>query len=154
MFCHNFNFSKAEEFQLNEDGRLQISRQVFNVSEYCLEETWENRTVARVCDFLEEEDRKILLIISQYLIPTLLIISDIFLLLTFFLHVVVPDSRKQIFGWMKMSTILALFLGYQWFIIILLGGPSLPHYNVLCVVLGLFMQVRTLLDYIRHFLKH
>ena len=36
--------------------------------------------------------------VSSKVTPTLLIISEVFLLLTFVLHVIVPDFRKQMFG--------------------------------------------------------
>ena len=51
-----------------------------------------------MCDQAPTQEREVLAIISETITPVLLIISEVFLLLTFVLHVIVPDFRKQMFG--------------------------------------------------------
>ena len=97
-------------------------------------------TIARVCDQTTPEHRGLLEDISGNIIAALLLISELFLFVTFVLHVLVSELRKQIFGWMKMSMVAALFLGYQWFLIILLSGPLLLAHPRLCRALPLLMQ--------------
>ena len=58
----------------------------------------EVRLVARVCDLSDPEVRRDLEVISAELTPALLIISEVFLLITFVLHAIVPEFRKQLFG--------------------------------------------------------
>ena len=58
----------------------------------------EVRLVARVCDLSDPEVRRDLEVISGKLTPALLIISEVFLLITFVLHAIVPEFRKQLFG--------------------------------------------------------
>ena len=58
----------------------------------------EVRLVARVCDLANPEDRRVIEVISSKLTPALLIISEVFLLITFVLHAIVPEFRKQLFG--------------------------------------------------------
>ena len=43
-------------------------------------------------------DSSLRAVISTKLTPALLIISEVFLLLTFVLHAIVPEFRKQMFG--------------------------------------------------------
>jgi len=78
--------------------------------------------------------------LSKYIVPILLFISEVFLFITFILHVIVPDFRKQIFGWMKMSTVASLFLAYLWLLIMMLSGPALFDYAIMCPLLGFLMQ--------------
>ena len=52
----------------------------------------------QVCDQTSPYQREVLAIISSNIVPALLIISEVFLLITFVLHVIVPDFRKQMFG--------------------------------------------------------
>jgi len=105
-----------------------------------VEENGERTTVARVCEQSTPEHRQLLQSISSNIIPALLLISELFLFVTFILHILVLELRKQIFGWMKMSMVAALFLGYQWFLIILLSGPLLLSQPGLCRALPLLMQ--------------
>ena len=50
-----------------------------------------------MCDQAPSQDREVLAAISKTITPVLLIISEVFLL-TFVLHIIVPDFRKQMFG--------------------------------------------------------
>ena len=111
-----------------------------NLTQESVEENGEMTTVARVCDLATPEHRQLLQTISSNVIAALLLISELFLFVTFILHVLVLELRKQIFGWMKMSMVAALFLGYQWFLIILLSGPLLLSHPGLCRGLPLLMQ--------------
>ena len=96
--------------------------------------------VAHVCHQATTDQRQLLEEISSNVIAALLLISEFFLFVTFVLHLLVSELRKQMFGWMKMSMVAALFLGYQWFLIILLSGPLLLNYPSLCKILPLLMQ--------------
>ena len=111
-----------------------------NLTQESVEENGEMTTVARVCEQSTLEHRQVLQTISSNIIPALLLISELFLFVTFILHILVLELRKQIFGWMKMSMVAALFLGYQWFLIILLSGPLLLSQPGLCRALPLLMQ--------------
>ena len=91
------------EFRLREDGQLEIELHhllhLLNTSQYCLQHTEPDSGVsARVCQPGSDQQRARLDVISRKLTPALLIISEIFLLLTFVLHVIVPEFRKQMFG--------------------------------------------------------
>ena len=72
------------------------------IGQYCLEDVevggGEVRMMARVCDIGDPEARRDLEVISGKLTPALLIISEVFLLITFVLHAIVPEFRKQLFG--------------------------------------------------------
>ena len=90
-----------EEFRLREDGQLEVEQHLLNTSQYCLQDSGpgqESSLVARVCQPGSDQQRATLDVISRKLTPALLIISEIFLLLTFVLHVIVPEFRKQMFG--------------------------------------------------------
>ena len=96
-----------EEFRLREDGRLEVEhnhhQHLLNTSQYCLQDIAgpqleSSRMVARVCRPDSDQERDTLDVISRKLTPALLIISEVFLLLTFVLHVIVPEFRKQMFG--------------------------------------------------------
>ena len=52
----------------------------------------------QVCDLTSEADLVIYSTLSAHVMPSLLILSEIFLFLTFLLHVLVPEFRKPIFG--------------------------------------------------------
>ena len=57
--------------------------------------------ILKVCTSGDEGDDQLvdtLNIVTRKLTPALLIISEIFLLLTFILHAIVPEFRKQLFG--------------------------------------------------------
>jgi hypothetical protein len=45
-----------------------------------------------------EADLAIYSALSSHVMPSLLVLSEIFLFLTFLLHVLVPEFRKPIFG--------------------------------------------------------
>jgi len=135
----------GEEVHLVDDGLLHIGHHVFNYSQYCLEEVEDSSDQysmrAKVCDQTASHQREILSVISTNLTPVLLIISEVFLLLTFVLHVIVPDFRKQMFGWMKMCTVASLFMGYKMLIIVILGSSMLVEdYPVICQILGFLIQ--------------
>ena len=104
------------------------------------EEHGDRTTIARVCDLTTPEHRQLIQDVSSNIIAALLLISELFLFVTFVLHVLVVELHKQIFGKMKMSMVAALFLGYQWFLIILLSGPLLLSHPSLCRALPLLMQ--------------
>ena len=95
-----------EEFRLRDDGQLEIEHHhqhhLINTSQYCLHQTGpaqNSSMVAKVCKpGSDQQTRATLDVISRKLTPALLIISEIFLLLTFVLHVIVPEFRKQMFG--------------------------------------------------------
>ena len=63
-----------------------------------------------MCDQTSSEERDLLKLVSTNLTPALLIISEVFLLLTFVLHVVVPDFRKQMFGKWVLAMAIYLYL--------------------------------------------
>ena len=113
---------------------------ICNFVQESAEENGERKTIARVCDLTTPEHRQLLQKISSNIIAALLLISELFLFVTFVLHLLVSELRRQIFGWMKMSMVAALFLGYQWFLIILLSGPLLLSHPGLCRALPLLMQ--------------
>ena len=80
---------------------LHIGHHVVDIDQYCLEEIdtgHELKMVAKVCDTSDPDDRQLLYVLSSKLTPALLIISEVFLLFTFILHVIVPEFRKQMFG--------------------------------------------------------
>lgn len=133
-----------KEYYLQDNGLLYVKEHSFNHSRYCLRDTINNKSErvidAVVCDHDTVEKRNLDQSLSDYIVPTLLFISEVFLFITFLLHVIVPDFRKQIFGWMKMSTVASLFLAYLWLLTMLLSGPSLVEYRVLCPLLGFLMQ--------------
>ena len=90
-----------EEFLLGDDGQLEIDHHSLNISQYCIQDIQQGddtALIAKVCYQGDEQQRARLEIISRKLTPALLIISEIFLLLTFVLHVIVPEFRKQMFG--------------------------------------------------------
>ena len=98
--CNVTIYDDPNQFQVSRLG-LQIGHHVLNISQYCLEEVQaghEVKMIAKVCDRGDEEDRQLLDVISSKLTPVLLIISELFLFLTFVLHVIVPEFRKQMFG--------------------------------------------------------
>jgi len=133
-----------QEYHLQDDGQIYVGEHNFNHSRYCLRDTVDNMgtrvTDAVVCDHDSVEKRSVVKSLSDYIVPSLLFISEVFLLITFILHVIVPDFRKQIFGWMKMSTVASLFFAYLWLLTIMLSGPSLFDYTLLCPLLGFLMQ--------------
>jgi len=138
--CNTHTY-QGGEFNLMDDGLLHIGHHVFNYSQYCLEEEDHGNMRAKVCDQTSSDQREILSLISTNITPALLIISEVFLLLTFVLHVIVPDFRKQMFGWMKMCTVASLFLGYKMLIIVILGSSVLlEDYPVICQILGFLIQ--------------
>ena len=53
---------------------------------------------ARVCTLTLEEHSNRIETVNGNIIPALLIISECCLFLTFLLHVIVPEFRRQIFG--------------------------------------------------------
>ena len=80
---------------------LNIGHHVLDIDQYCLEEVdtgQELKMIAKVCDVTSPDDQQLLDVISSKLTPALLIISEVFLLFTFILHVIVPEFRKQMFG--------------------------------------------------------
>ena len=90
-----------EEFLLGQEGRLEIDHHHLNVSQYCIQEVQQGQDtafIAKVCYQGDDQERVRQQVISRRLTPALLIISEIFLLLTFVLHVIVPEFRKQMFG--------------------------------------------------------
>ena len=93
-----------EEFRLRDDGQLEIEHHhqhhLINTSQYCLLQSGpaqNSSMVAKVCKPASDQQAT-LDVISRKLTPALLIISEVFLLLTFVLHVIVPEFRKQMFG--------------------------------------------------------
>ncbi len=52
----------------------------------------------QVCDMTPESELAVYSALSAHVMPSLLILSEIFLFLTFLLHVLVPEFRKPIFG--------------------------------------------------------
>ena len=88
------------QFYLTSAG-LHLDHHVLPHDQYCLEDVEagdEVRMMARVCDVGDPEERRVLEVISSKLTPALLIISEVFLLITFVLHAIVPEFRKQLFG--------------------------------------------------------
>ena len=80
---------------------INIGHHVLDIDQYCLEEVdtgQELKMIAKVCDVTSPDDQQLLDVISSKLTPALLIISEVFLLFTFILHVIVPEFRKQMFG--------------------------------------------------------
>ena len=95
-------YEEAGQLSLDTGG-LRLGHHTLGPAQYCLEdvvtEAGELRLVARVCALAEAaEDSELRAVISTKLTPALLIISEVFLLLTFVLHAIVPEFRKQMFG--------------------------------------------------------
>ena len=93
-------YDDPSQFYLTSAG-LHLHHHVLLSHQYCLEDVDagdEVRLVARVCDLANPEDRRVIEVISSKLTPALLIISEVFLLITFVLHAIVPEFRKQLFG--------------------------------------------------------
>ena len=105
--CNTHTYS-GSEFHLVDDGLLHIGHHVFNYSQYCLEEVEHDngslRINAKVCDLSSVIEREMFTLISSNVTPALLIISEIFLFITFVLHVIVPEFRKQMFGEIDFPT--------------------------------------------------
>ena len=108
---------KDSEYNLRESGLLHIGQLAFNHTQFCLQvffcqhSTFLNASVqykvnsdgtymmeARVCTLTLEEHSNRIETVNGNIIPALLIISECCLFLTFLLHVIVPDFRRQIFG--------------------------------------------------------
>ena len=98
--CNVTVYDDPDQFQVSRSG-LHIGHHVLDIGQYCLEDVeadHEVKMIAKVCDLGDVEDRQLLDVISSKLTPVLLIISEVFLFLTFVLHVIVPEFRKQMFG--------------------------------------------------------
>ncbi|XP_023323247.1 probable G-protein coupled receptor Mth-like 1 [Eurytemora carolleeae] len=142
--CSHLHIYSEDEFEVEAEGWLRAGQTILPYTQFCLNPVQQyNSTVlqAKVCSGIDENDLLIYSVLSQQIIPVLIILSEIFLFLTFSLHVLVPEFRKQIFGWMKMCTVASLFLSYQWFLIILFGGDLLiQEYPALCQLMGFLIQ--------------
>ena len=94
-------YDEPGQFHLTSAG-LHLDHHVLRPGQYCLEDVEDSegevRMTARVCDLGDPEERRVLEVISSKLTPALLIISEVFLLITFVLHAIVPEFRKQLFG--------------------------------------------------------
>ena len=96
-------YEEAAQLSLDTSG-LRLGHHSLGPAHYCLEdevtEAGQLRLVARVCQLAEAgaPDSSLRAVISTKLTPALLIISEVFLLLTFVLHAIVPEFRKQMFG--------------------------------------------------------
>ena len=88
----------ADEFTLEDDGTIQLGQHTIHPGRYCLQLGEKGGLEALVCDTVDIEHRTLLAFLASSVTPVLLIISEIFLLLTFVLHVIVPELRKQMFG--------------------------------------------------------
>ena len=113
-----------------------VKNYIKNKIQYYLEELYDTtgqiNMREKVCDQAASHHREVLKLVSTNNIPALLIISEVFLFLTFVLHAIVPEFRKQMSGWMKMCTIASLFIAFKVLII--------EDYNILCQFLGFLYQ--------------
>ena len=88
-----------------EQEMLFVMKDSSTYSNFCVDDVQSiGRTVGSIALFCElsdkadSQDTDVLITISNQVTPALLIISEVFLLLTFVLHVIVPDIRKHMFG--------------------------------------------------------
>ena len=83
---------------------LIIGHHTVVTGQYCLEQVSHgdqlSGVIAKICTggITGDNDERMFEIISTRLTPALLIISEVFLLLTFIIHAIVPEFRKQMFG--------------------------------------------------------
>jgi len=113
-----------------------------NSSQYCIDPEGmmhDDYVEGRVCESMMLENYYY--IVLPYVITILLLISVVSLLVSLVLHVMVPELRSSMFGWMKMCYITSMFWTYLFLFILYIGAlPLVFDYPIHCQVIGFLLH--------------